>query len=159
MRFDQSNSLWRSSIGTPMRSAIACNGSSAAMSTTKSHSPRSITLSTIVLARRTIVSLSLLIIRGVNPLLTSSRYRVCLVGSMYSIIIPRPDCSSVQSGMLVPWAELKLSHSRLIIWTSAYFTTDQKPLPSGSSHQTTGVSRRRRAKVSWGTDSTYWSGS
>ena len=43
-----SNSLWRSSWGTPMISAMACSGSSAAMSTTKSHSPRSMTLSTIV---------------------------------------------------------------------------------------------------------------
>jgi hypothetical protein len=50
--FDQSNSLPRSSCGTPRISAIACNGSSAAMSVTKSHSPRPITLSTISVDRR-----------------------------------------------------------------------------------------------------------
>ncbi len=40
MRFDQSKILWRSSWGTPISSAMACSGSSEAMSTTKSHSPR-----------------------------------------------------------------------------------------------------------------------
>ena len=38
MRLVQSNSLRRSSCGTPMISAIAWSGSSAAMSSTKSHS-------------------------------------------------------------------------------------------------------------------------
>ena len=41
MRFDHSKSLWRSSCGTPISSAMACSGSSAAMSETKSHDPSS----------------------------------------------------------------------------------------------------------------------
>ena len=51
IRFVQSKSLRRSSWGTPMISAMAWSGSSAAMSVTKSAEPCSITLSTMTVAR------------------------------------------------------------------------------------------------------------
>ena len=73
IRFDQSNILWRSSWGTPRMSAMAWRGSSAATSTTKSHSPRSATWSTIAVVRVRSVSPSSWTIRGVKPRLTIRR--------------------------------------------------------------------------------------
>src|SRR5690348_17403352 len=46
-RLLHSKILWRSDCGTPIISAITCSGSSAATSTTKSHSPRATTSSMI----------------------------------------------------------------------------------------------------------------
>ena len=86
MRLLQSKTRCRSSWGTPSRSAITCNGSSAEISVTKSHSPFSLTASMMLLAWRRMVSWSWLTRRGVKPLFTSSRYRVCMGGSMFSII-------------------------------------------------------------------------
>ena len=86
IRLDQSKSLRRSSWGTPISSAMACSGSSAAMSATKSHEPASATLSTMAVALAVRWVSSRPIMRGVKPLFTRSRYRVCRGGSMYSII-------------------------------------------------------------------------
>ncbi len=99
--FDHSNSFPRSSCGTPRISAIACNGSSAAMSVTKSHSPRSITRSTISRLRRRTCSSNSLMTRGVNADDTSLRYRVCCGGSIISIIVPTP-ASGPMSGSMIP---------------------------------------------------------
>ena len=62
-------------------------GSSAEICSTKSAVPCSQTPSMMESADRTTFSSRSRIIRGVNPLLTSRRYRVCMGGSMLSIII------------------------------------------------------------------------
>ncbi len=73
MRFDHSNKRPRSSWGTPMMSAMACRGSSAATSVTKSQLPFSMTSSMIVVARRARDCSMAFIVRGVKPLLTRRR--------------------------------------------------------------------------------------
>ena len=70
---DQSNIRWRSSWGTPRRSAMTTSGSSAAMSVTKSAVPVSMTESMMSSVAALIRSWSWLTIRGVNPLLTNRR--------------------------------------------------------------------------------------
>ncbi len=48
------------------------------------------------------------IIRGVNPLLTSRRYRVCMGGSMFSIIMrcwPRTSSSKSWKRVAARWDE------------------------------------------------------
>ena len=74
-------------MGTPIGSAITSSGSSAATSVTKSHSPLGPTRSMISLACRRVDSSRVPTMRGVKPLLTSSRSFVCLGGSMFSMII------------------------------------------------------------------------
>ena len=73
MRFDQSNSLKRSSLGTPSSSAMTSSGSSAATSTTKSQSPLAMASSTMRTVRSRRCSSRAAIMRGVNPRLTSLR--------------------------------------------------------------------------------------
>jgi len=65
--------------------AITWPGSFAAMSVTRSPSPRAATSSTIWRACAPMFSLSFRIIRGVKPRLTMSRYRVWIGGSMLMI--------------------------------------------------------------------------
>ena len=71
--FDQSNTRWRSSWGTPMRSAMTCRGSSAEICSTKSAEPVSQTVSMMESADATTLASRSRIIRGVNPLLTRRR--------------------------------------------------------------------------------------
>ena len=55
------------------------------------------------------------IMRGVKPLLTSRRYRVCRGGSMYSIIRPRgssPLVAGMSGGMLMPPASTRTRRGR-----------------------------------------------
>ena len=85
-RLLHSKILWRSDCGTPIISAITWSGSSAATSTTKSHSPRAATSSTIPFVVSRMRSSSRPIMRGVKPLFTSSRSFVCFGGSIISII-------------------------------------------------------------------------
>ena len=70
----------------PSSSAITWSGSSAAISVTKSHSPRAATVSTSSSQTRRTGSVSRPIWRGVKPLLTSARSLECRGGSMFSII-------------------------------------------------------------------------
>ena len=73
MRLDQSNSLWRSSRGTPSSSAMTSRGSSAATSTTKSHSPLALAASTMADGQLAHVDLQRGDHAGVNPRFTSLR--------------------------------------------------------------------------------------
>ncbi len=73
IRLDQSNTRWRSSCGTPTRSAITWSGSSAEICSTKSAEPFSHTESMIPSVATTTLASRSRIIRGVNPLLTSRR--------------------------------------------------------------------------------------
>ena len=66
---------------------MTCRGSSAEICSTKSADPASHTLSMMESAAATTLASRSRIIRGVKPLLTSRRYRVCMGGSMLSIII------------------------------------------------------------------------
>ncbi len=129
IRFDHSKTRWRSSWGTPIISAITWSGSSAATAVTKSHSPRSITSSTIVRATSRMRSSSWVTMRGVKPLFTSSRMRVCRGGSWISIIIR--CCSSASSSraltVMPPRSDEKVSQSRLTAWMSSWRVTDQNP--------------------------------
>ena len=63
-------------------------GNAPATSLAKSHSPRSMTLSTTSRAMSEMRSLSLATCRGVNPLLTRARSAVCRGGSIVNIISP-----------------------------------------------------------------------
>ena len=121
MRLDQSNILCRSVWGTPRMSAMTCSGSSAATSVTKSNSPRGVTLSRIGAGPRGSVCSSWVIIRGVKPLFTSRRYRVCIGGSMFSIM---SRCWSRSAGAMshmnaAPRADEKVWLSRLTVTTSS----------------------------------------
>ena len=78
---DHSKSLWRSSWGTPSRSAIAWSGSSAATSSTKLPWPRSTASATILAARSVMISSSAAIDRGVNAREMMWRVAVCSGGS------------------------------------------------------------------------------
>ena len=73
MRLDQSNTLRRSSWGTPSSSAMTSRGSSAEISSTKSALPRSHTESMMPSAYPTICASRSRTIFGVNPLLTRRR--------------------------------------------------------------------------------------
>ena len=73
VRLLHSRSLWRSSSGTPMMSAMAMSGSSAATSTTKSADPLSQIRSRMMVVRSSMTSSIRLIMRGVKPVLTSLR--------------------------------------------------------------------------------------
>ena len=91
---DSSKILPRSSTGAPTSSQITYSGSGAAMSVTKSASPRG-TTSSISSSQISLMCLaSRPIIRGVNPRLTKLRCRVCCGGSMFSII---SRCMSIWS--------------------------------------------------------------
>ena len=117
-----------------MISAIACSGSSAAMSSTKSADPFSITLSTIMLARACNACSRRPIMRGVKPLFTSSRYRVCFGGSMSSMSEPRVSKGLSGSSPTGNWPDMiivpptsdeKVAVSRFTSMRSACFTTFQ----------------------------------
>ena len=97
------------------------------MSVTKSHSPRSITLSTISVAVRSMYSSSARMLRGVNARLTSSRYRVWRGGSIISIsMFCCANISSSISNMKTPPRSFENSApSRLARTTSSYEVTDQ----------------------------------
>ena len=127
IRLDQSNSLNRSSRGTPSSSAITSNGSSAAMSTTKSQSPSLASASSMMrtVSSRTCGSRAA-IIRGVNPRFTSLRYRVWPGGSMNSIMLPAisvPGSGAIgPSSITTPpssCAEEKVAASRLQVTMSS----------------------------------------
>ena len=157
---DQSKSLRRSSCGTPSRSAIACSGSSAATSLTKSPEPFAMASSTIVLARWTRTSCIALIERGVKPRLMICRVLVCSGGSwLISMMLCISTWSRVMSGanrMIAPFSWLEKSLLFLdTADTSACLLSAQKPSPgkparaSGacSTHQTGAV--RRSSRNSW----------
>ena len=73
MRLLHSKILWRSSLGTPISSAMTSRGSSAAMSTTKSLSPWGRTRSRMpVVSSRMWTSIRPIIL-GVKPRFTSRR--------------------------------------------------------------------------------------
>jgi hypothetical protein len=86
MSSDQVSSAARSSGAKPSASPITIRGSGAAMSRTKSHSPRSHTASMISSQIRRSRSSWASTRRGVKPLLTSLRRSLC-PGSSMSIII------------------------------------------------------------------------
>ena len=151
---DQSKSLRRSSCGTPSRSAIACRGSSAATSLTKSPEPLAMTSSTIVLARCTRTSCWALIERGVKPRLMIWRILVWSGGSwLISMMRWNSTWSRVMSGanrMIAPFSWLEKSLLFLdTADTSACLLTAQKPSPGNparasgacSTHQTGAVFR------------------
>ena len=94
------------------------------------------------------------IMRGVKPLLTSSRSRVCFGGSIISIIIR--CCSRDSSRALVERdAPLAGEHLRPRRWLtrarSSYRVMHQKPRLLGLRVEVDGASRRRRSNWSWGT--------
>ncbi len=100
---------------------------------TKSHSPRSITVSTISVVRRRICCSNSLMTRGVNAEETILRYRVCWGGSIISIIVPTPP-SGPMSGIIIPpvsapgaFSEEKVCQSRDTATTSSYFVATQNP--------------------------------
>ena len=113
MRLDQSKTLWRSSSGTPISSAITISGSSAAHSVTKSPSPFATAIPTMSSQVCWIRSSSRAIIRGVKPRLTRLRIRVWSGGSWlsmnircwstcswaYSLIIAVFSCEENSSGL------------------------------------------------------------
>ena len=89
----------------PISSAIRPDGSRPATSCTRSHSPRSMTSSTISLASSSMRPVSVWALRGVNPRLTSSLKRSCCGGSIDSIIwrwAARPASSA--SAIITPLA-------------------------------------------------------
>ena len=94
MSFDQSKTLRRSSWGTPISSAIACSGSSAATSVTKSPLPLASASAMIRSARAVSAARRLPIARGVKPRETMPRSLVCCGGSMLSMT---NRCSSICS--------------------------------------------------------------
>jgi len=105
--------------GMPIMSQMMRRGSAAATSSTKSHAPFGATASTIRRACARTDSSTCLMVRGVNPALTSFRSFVCRGASML-IIEPKNSLSSgVWSGMLTPCPETKLSASMLARTTSA----------------------------------------
>ena len=77
---------------------MTCEGSAPATSVTKSHSPRSMTLSTTSRAMSVMRSLSFATWRGVKPLLTRARSAVCRGGSIVNIITPRWSAMSSRAG-------------------------------------------------------------
>ena len=130
------------------------------MSVTKSHPPRSITLSTISVDAAAHLLFEQLMTRGVNADDTILRYRVCCGGSIISIIVPTPP-SGPMSGIMIPppsasgdFSDEKVCQSRDTATTSSYLVATQKPcsLPSvsvgGWNH--TGASRRRYVNHSCG---------
>ena len=120
MRFDQSKTMRRSSWGTPSSSAMTSRGSSAEISSTKSAVPRSHTESMMPSAYPMICRSRSRTILGVKPLLTRRRYRVCMVGSMLTII----SCCWASWSSSISWksdvrrAEEKCSQSRFT-WTQS----------------------------------------
>src|SRR5215468_6972191 len=134
-------------------SQMISSGSAAAMSLTKSHSPRGATASTMRRARSRTISSTRATVRGVNPLLTSRR---SLVWRGASMLIIEPKNSSISIGrspMFEPFPEMNTSGLRLTVHTSSQRVTDQNPGPLGSpgysnsSCHDTGRSRRRTANA------------
>ena len=136
-----------SARGMPISSAISPDGSRPAMSWTRSHSPRSMTSSTMSRASAAMRSANSCALRGVKPRLTSSLNRSCCGGSMFSIIC---RCAinpiSSGSGTMTPRAnELNVLGWRLIVRMSSYLVIAQKPGPSASGCQCTGSLARSQA--------------
>src|SRR5439155_67247 len=119
MMFVSSKMRRWSDSGMPIMSQMMRRGSAAATSSTKSHAPLGATASTIRRACARTASSTCLMVRGVNPALTSFRSFVCRGASML-IIEPKNSFSSgVWSGMLTPCPETKASASMLARTTSA----------------------------------------
>ena len=88
------------------------SGSRAATSVTKSHSPLAATTSMMRAVSSRICTSSFDTMRGVKPLFTSNRYRVCIGGSMLSIIIR--CCARSSSAISVMSAEPRADENRSI---------------------------------------------
>jgi len=168
MSFDQSKTLPRSSWGTPISSAIACNGSSAATSRTKSPVPPASAAAVIRSARAVSAARRLAIARGVKPRDTIPRSLVCCGGSMLSMT---NRCSSICSRVVPSWCRMiavfsqveYVSLSRETATMSACLVTAQNPSsskgPGRCGFHQTGAVRRSSANSSWGTRAAYRSGS
>ena len=149
MRFDHSNKRPRSSWGTPMMSAMACRGSSAATSVTKSQTPL---LDDLVDDRGGAPGERLLYglhrprgeaavdetpVAGVAGRVRGDHHRAPRVSA------PTPLArSSGSSRLMLPTSEEKSAASRFTVTTSPCRTTLQKPRPCGWSCHETGSSRR-----------------
>ena len=115
--FSKTKAVWLS--GMPMRSQTISSGSGAAISVTKSHSPFSITRSTVRAARCCTLASMRPSARGVKPRETMRRSRPWR-GSSMLIIEPKNSLNdSGRSGIWLPFPEQKRSALRLACSTSA----------------------------------------
>ncbi len=133
IRFAHLNIRCRSCSGTPMISASVISGSSSATSAAKSHSPRSHTSSTSATARRRIISENRPTRAGVNAPDTVRRSRLCVGGSMFSIIcrVKSRSSGAGSRSWVQPAQAENTSGVRLTCRTSSYRVTAQKPGPAG----------------------------
>src|SRR5438093_9447500 len=149
-RLVRSSSFARSPSGTPIMSQMIATGSASATSVTNSASPFGAMVSTIRRARCRTAPSAFAIIFGVKPRFTTPRSLVCFGGSV-EIIDRMAPMYCMSSGSVIAWipyAELKVSQSRVAAATSSKRVMDQKPLPeSGCWCQATGRSCRSLAKA------------
>src|SRR5262249_28181609 len=131
-------------------SQMIATGSASAASVTNSASPFGAMLSTIRRARSRTAPSALAIIFGVKPRFTTPRSLVCFGGSV-EIIDRMAVMYGTSSGSVITWipyAELKVSQSRVAAATSSKRVMDQKPLPeSGCWCHATGRSLRSLANA------------
>ena len=154
MMLVRSKTNWYWLAGIAAMSQMIWSGSCAAISVTKSHSPLSITASTMRGGGLRCTSASTRpITRGVKPRATIRRSRAWR-GSSMLIIEPKNSLKAGgMSPMFEPLPEQKSSGWRLTSRMSACFVSDQKPGPfgritiSGSSCHEIGRSRRSVAKA------------
>src|SRR5262249_2413083 len=142
-------------------SQMTSMGSSAATSSTKSHSPRSMTPLMISLTISRIRPCRWFTMRAEKALLISPRYWRCLGGSMLSMMA-RVNGRSVGGGsrISVPWRSEENSPGLLeMAFRSAYLVIAQKPLSLVSGCQYTGASRRSSLNIACGTACWNTSGS
>src|SRR5205807_564577 len=121
----------RSARGMPIISAITCSGSSAAISATKSHSPRAATASMILLAMSRMWGTRRFVILGEKPMFTRRRKRVWRGASMLISCDRTASRSSPSNSRMSvpPRADEKVFASSWTACTSRYLEITQKPRP------------------------------
>src|ERR1700759_1565693 len=146
----------------PSSSAMTYEGSAPATSVTKSHSPRSMTLSTTSRAMSVMRSLSFATWRGLKPLLTRARSAVCRGGSIVNINTPRWSAMSSGPGTskYTPVAsDDHVALSRDTAKTSSRPVSARNPGPSLYGCHATGAQSRSFRNASKGIPARYVSGS
>src|SRR5438034_1399917 len=125
---------WRSASGMPIISAITWSGSSAAISLTKSHSPRAATASMIPAAMSRMWGTRRFVILGEKPMFTRRRKRVWRGASMLISCDRTASRSSPSNSRMSvpPLADEKVFASSWTASTSWYLETTQKPGPLAS---------------------------